>query len=54
MAKKAINAVLKNADITDEELTTVILKAAEMVNSRPLLVLNNDEKGTDTITPTVF
>jgi len=53
-AKKAMNAILRSADITDEELITVVTKAEEMLNSRPLLVPNVDEKGTDTLTPNHF
>lgn len=35
-AKRAIYAVLKNADITDEELSTAISGAEGLMNSRPL------------------
>ena len=35
-AKKAINAILGNADITDEELITAVTGAEGLINSRPL------------------
>ena len=35
-AKRAINAILGNADITDEELMTAIIGAEGLINSRPL------------------
>ena len=36
-AKRAINAILGNADITDEELMTTIIGAEEIINSQPLI-----------------
>ena len=35
-AKRAVNAVLGNADVTDEELTAVYTGAEALLNSRPL------------------
>ena len=35
-AKRAVNAVLGNADVTDEELTTAFTGAEALLNSRPL------------------
>lgn len=35
-AKRAINAILGNADITDEELMTTIIGVEGQINSRPL------------------
>ena len=35
-AKRAMNAVIRNADITDEALITVATGAEALVNSRPL------------------
>ena len=53
-AKRAINAVLKNADVNDEELETVMIRAEEMINSRPLTVQSKDEKGMEVLTPNHF
>ena len=35
-AKRAIYAILQNADVNDEELTTAFIGAEALVNSRPL------------------
>ena len=35
-AKRAVNAVLGNADVTDHELTTAFTGAEALLNSRPL------------------
>ena len=35
-AKRAIKAILGNADVTDEELMTAIIGAEGLINSRPL------------------
>ena len=35
-AKRAVNAVLGNADVTDEESTTAFTGAEALLNSRPL------------------
>ena len=35
-AKKAIQAILGNADVTDEELMTTMIGAESLINSRPL------------------
>jgi hypothetical protein len=53
-AKKAINAILKNAEVNDEELSTIIVKAEEMLNSRPLTVQVIDGKEVDVLTPNHF
>ena len=36
-AKKAINAILGNADVADEELITAVTGAEGLINSRPLM-----------------
>jgi hypothetical protein len=53
-AKKAINAILKNAEVNDEELSTIIVKAEEMLNSRPLMVQIIDGKEVEVLTPNHF
>ena len=35
-AKRAIIAILGNADVTDEELMTAFTRAESLINSRPL------------------
>ena len=42
--KRAMNAVLGNADITDEELLTAIIGAEGLLNSRPLTYQSNGSK----------
>lgn len=41
-AKRAISVVLKDADVTDEELQTVFVGVESLLNSRPLTALNDD------------
>ena len=43
-AKRAINAILGQADITDEELMTAIIGAEGLINSRPLTYQSTDSK----------
>lgn len=53
-AKRAIHAVLGNAEVSDEELNTVIIKVEEMVNSRPLTYQTMDQKEGPPLTPNHF
>ena len=41
-AKRAISAILGNADITDDELMTAIIGAEGLINSRPLTYQSTD------------
>ena len=43
-AKKAIQAVLNNADVNDEELSTVFIGAEALLNSRPLTYQSSNPK----------
>ena len=53
-AKKAINAILRQADITDEELLTAIIGAEGLVNSRPLTHQSANHKDDVPLTPNHF
>lgn len=53
-AKKAINAILGNADITDEELMTAIIGAEGLINSRPLTYQSADPADDIPLTPNHF
>ena len=41
-ANQVINAILGNADITDKELMTTIIKAEGFINSQPLIYQMDD------------
>ena len=53
-AKRAINAILVNADITDEELMTAIIGAEGLINSRPLTYQSTDPADDMPLTPNHF
>ena len=53
-AKKALNAILGNADITDEELMTALTGAEALVNSRPLSYLSANPHDDIPLTPNHF
>ena len=53
-SKRAINAVLGNADITDEELLTAITGAEGLLNSGPLTYQSSDPKDEPVLTPNHF
>ena len=52
--KRAVNAVLGNADITDEELQTVFTGVEGLMNSRPLTQLSSDPNDEPVLTPNHF
>ena len=53
-AKKAINAILGNADIMDEELITAVTGAEGLMNSRPLTYQSADPADDVPLTPNHF
>ena len=53
-AKRAITAILGNADITDEELMTAIIGAEGLMNSRPLTYQSTDPADDVPLTPNHF
>ena len=53
-AKKAIRAVLSNADVNDEELTTAFVGVEALLNSRPLTYQSADPKDATPLTPNHF
>ena len=53
-AKKAIRALLGNADVNDEELTTAFVEVEALLNSRPLTYQSADVKDTTPLTPNHF
>ena len=53
-AKKAIYAVVGNADVTDEELMTVFTGAESFSNSRPLTYQSSDVWDILSLTPSHF
>ena len=53
-AKRAIHAILGNADITDEELTTAFTGAEALLNSRPLTYQSANPEDDVPLTPNHF
>ena len=53
-AKRAVNAVLGNADVTDEELTTAFTGAEALLNSRPLTYQSANPEDDIPLTPNHF
>ena len=53
-AKKAIQVILGNADITDEELHTAICGAERLLNSRPITFVSSDSNDLEPLTPNHF
>ena len=53
-AKRAINAILGQADITDEELMTAIIGAEYFINSRPLTYKSANHEDDVPLTPNHF
>ena len=50
-SKRAIYAILKDADITDEELQTTFIGVESLMNSRPLTALSDDPNDEPVLTP---
>ena len=53
-AKRSLNAILGNADITDEELMTALTGAEALVNSRPLIYQSANPHDDIPLTPNHF
>ena len=53
-AKRAIRAILKNAEFTDAELQSAFIGAEDLLNSRPLCYQTNDPNDMRTLTPASF
>ncbi|XP_045178062.2 uncharacterized protein LOC123538159 [Mercenaria mercenaria] len=53
-AKKALYALLGNADITDEELHTAVVGAENLINSRPLTYQSSNPSDDIVLTPNHF
>ena len=53
-AKKAIYAILSNADVTDEELMTAFIVAEALVNYRPLTYQSSNPNDATPLTPNNF
>ena len=53
-AKKAVQAVLENADVTDEELSTAFTGAESLINSRPLTYQSANASDNIPLTPNHF
>ena len=53
-AKKAIKAILGDADVTDEELHTAICGAERLLNSRPITYVSSDPNDSSLLTPRHF
>ena len=51
IAKKAIQAILGNADITEEELHTAFYGAERLLNSRPITFVSSDSNDLTPLTP---
>ena len=50
-AKRAIIAILGNADVTDEELMTAFTGAGSLLNSRPVTYQSANLEDTTPLTP---
>ena len=53
-AKRAITAVLNDADVYDEELQTAFIGVESLMNSRPLTTLSDDPNDEPVLTPNHF
>lgn len=51
LSKQAIYAILKDADITDEELQTTFIGVKSLMNSRLLTALSDDPNDEPVLTP---
>ena len=54
LAKRAIFAVLGDAEVNDEELETIFIGVESLLNSRPLTAVSDDPNGDHVLTPNHF
>ena len=54
LAKRAVTAATKGAELTDEELMTVPTECEAMLNNRPLTYISNDPNDLEPLTPAPF
>eukprot|EP00794_Sanderia_malayensis_P002619 gene2619-3032_t len=54
LAKRAMIATTKGAEMTDEELMTVLTECEAMLNNRPLTYISNDPNDMEPLTPAHF
>ena len=54
LAKRAISAILRDADINDEELQTTFVGVESLMNSRPLTALSDNANDEPVLTPNHF
>ena len=53
-AKRALRAILRDADVTDEELQTAMCGAESLLNSRPITYVSSDPNDLIPLTPNHF
>ena len=53
-AKRAISAITKDADVTDEELQTCFIGVGSLLNSRPLKTVSDDPNDEPVLAPNHF
>ena len=53
-AKRALSAILQQAEVNDEELTTAMCAVEDLLNSRPLGLVSTDSNDLAPLTPTHF
>ena len=54
LAKRAMTAATRGAELTDEELMTVLTECKAMLNNRPLTYISNDPDDIEPLTPAHF
>ena len=52
--KRALSAILRNADVNDEELMTAFVGVEALLNSRPLTYQSADPRDATPLTPNHF
>jgi len=54
LMKRVLGRILKKAEMTDEELNTVIVRVEGILNSRPICRISQDPKDENALTPNCF